>query len=217
MSNHVVSNRTGSQTLSVPTTSQQSQPSSHLRSIPSHMSSDARADDRRYQKEFRRFEQELFSVVISFEQAKEWADLSNVLARLHRVFTTVPECLRQKPTAGLSMEELKQQSEAFYRKRLTKSNMKKKLGRRLAQCLNPQLPSGVHLNTLKIYESIFNQIGAEGLVGDLGLYSSGLFPNIANVGKQVKAALLLLLEKHYLPYYGYFCFEFELTFKDLID
>ena len=43
-------------------------------------------------------------------------------------------------------------------------NIKRTLCRRLAQCLNPQLPAGVHLNTLKIYDSIFSQLNKESMV-----------------------------------------------------
>ncbi|CAD7954721.1 unnamed protein product, partial [Amoebophrya sp. A25] len=141
-------------------------------------------------KECKRFEQELHAKLLLFEQAREWADLSNVLMALHKIFSK----------ENLNGEQF---SEAFYQRRLARSQMKRTLGRRLAQCLNAQLPSGVHLNTLRIYDSIFSQIGSDGLVQDLGIYSSGLFPHVANCGKTVQAAAicltLIFLEKHYLP------------------
>lgn len=40
----------------------------------------------REQKEYRKFEQELFGVLLSFENAREWADLSNCLIKLYKVF-----------------------------------------------------------------------------------------------------------------------------------
>ena len=158
------------------------------------------ADDKRDIKEFKRFEQELYVVLLAFEQAREWADLSSVLMRLHKVFSTVPEVLsgggRGFGGNGDGSDPLLvAQYESFYQRRLAKSNMKRTLGRRLAQCLNPQLPSGVHLNTLKIYDSIFSQIGSDGLVADLGLWSSGIFPHVANAGKQVKAAVFFSLSR----------------------
>src|SRR5689334_10313828 len=39
-----------------------------------------------------------------------------------------------------------------------------------------ELPGGVHLKTLQVYDTIFRRIGPELIVRDLSLYSAGLFP-----------------------------------------
>lgn len=44
------------------------------------------------------------------------------------------------------------------------------IGKRLAQCLHPALPSGVHRKALETYEIIFKIIGPKRLAKDLFLY-----------------------------------------------
>ena len=50
------------------------------------------------------------------------------------------------------------------------------IGKRLAQCLHPALPSGVHLKAIETYDIIFKCIGRQRLSLDLFTYSAGLFP-----------------------------------------
>lgn len=44
------------------------------------------------------------------------------------------------------------------------------ISKRLAQCLHPALPSGVHLKALETYEIIFKIVGTKWLAKDLFLY-----------------------------------------------
>ncbi|KAF7246881.1 Protein dopey-1 [Varanus komodoensis] len=109
----------------------------------------------------------------SFEYSSEWADLISSLGKLNKVL----------------------QNNAKYQvvpKKLT-------IGKRLAQCLHPALPGGVHRKALETYEIIFKLIGPKRLAKDLFLYSSGLFPLLANAAMSVKPALLSLYEVYYLP------------------
>ncbi|KAH0622110.1 hypothetical protein JD844_024115 [Phrynosoma platyrhinos] len=109
----------------------------------------------------------------SFEYSSEWADLISSLGKLNKVL----------------------QNNAKYQvvpKKLT-------IGKRLAQCLHPALPGGVHRKALETYEIIFKIIGPKRLAKDLFLYSSGLFPLLANAAMSVKPALLSLYEAYYLP------------------
>ncbi|XP_067845265.1 protein dopey-1 isoform X2 [Heptranchias perlo] len=109
----------------------------------------------------------------SFEYSSEWADLISALGKLNKVL----------------------QNNAKYQvvpKKLT-------IGKRLAQCLHPALPSGVHRKALETYEIIFKIIGPKRLAKDLFLYSSGLFPLLANAAMSVKPALLSLYEVYFLP------------------
>lgn len=46
------------------------------------------------------------------------------------------------------------------------------IGKRLAQCLHPALPSGVHRKALETYEIIFKIIGPKRLAKDLFVYRS---------------------------------------------
>ncbi|XP_075859270.1 protein DOP1A isoform X3 [Microcebus murinus] len=109
----------------------------------------------------------------NFEYSSEWADLISALGKLNKVL----------------------QNNAKYQvvpKKLT-------IGKRLAQCLHPALPGGVHRKALETYEIIFKIIGPKRLAKDLFLYSSGLFPLLANAAMSVKPTLLSLYEVYYLP------------------
>ncbi|XP_051867917.1 protein dopey-1 isoform X1 [Pristis pectinata] len=109
----------------------------------------------------------------SFEYSSEWADLISALGKLNKVL----------------------QNNAKYQvvpKKLT-------IGKRLAQCLHPALPSGVHRKALETYEIIFKIIGSKRLAKDLFLYSSGLFPLLGNAAMSVKPVLLTLYEVYFLP------------------
>ncbi|XP_031725287.1 protein dopey-2 isoform X2 [Anarrhichthys ocellatus] len=109
----------------------------------------------------------------NFESSSEWADLISSLGKLNKAL----------------------QSNLRY------SLLPKRLiiGKRLAQCLHPALPSGVHLKALETYEVIFKIIGTKWLAKDLFIYSSGLFPLLGHAAMAVKPILLTLYERYYLP------------------
>uniref|UniRef100_A0A3B4A3Z7 Uncharacterized protein n=1 Tax=Periophthalmus magnuspinnatus TaxID=409849 RepID=A0A3B4A3Z7_9GOBI len=108
----------------------------------------------------------------NFESSTEWADLISSLGKLNKAL----------------------QSNLRYsllpRRRI--------IGKRLAQCLHPALPSGVHLKALETYEVIFKIIGTKWLAKDLFIYS-GLFPLLSHAAMAVKPVLLALYERYYLP------------------
>ncbi|XP_076857747.1 protein DOP1B isoform X2 [Brachyhypopomus gauderio] len=109
----------------------------------------------------------------NFESSSEWADLISSLGKLNKAL----------------------QSNLKY------SLLPKRLiiGKRLAQCLHPALPSGVHLKALETYEVIFKIIGTKWLAKDLFIYSSGLFPLLGYAAMSVKPTLLTLYERYFLP------------------
>lgn len=109
----------------------------------------------------------------NFESSTEWADLISSLGKLNKAL----------------------QSNLRY------SLLPRRLiiGKRLAQCLHPALPSGVHLKALETYEVIFKIIGTKWLAKDLFIYSSGLFPLLSHAAMAVKPVLLGLYERYYLP------------------
>lgn len=45
-----------------------------------------------------------------------------------------------------------------------------KISKRLAQCMHPALPSGVHLKALESYDVIFSNTGVERLASELFIY-----------------------------------------------
>ncbi|KAK6591004.1 hypothetical protein RS030_111782 [Cryptosporidium xiaoi] len=124
--------------------------------------------------ELKKYENEVSSILQSFEKAQEWADLSNCLQRLHR-------CISKEfyGVPGVPLKEI--------------------VSKRLAQCLNPSLPSGVHTKALETYGAIFEKIEKSELSLDLALYGSGLFPFFVHSSTQVKPIFLDLIERYFLP------------------
>ncbi|CAF0867652.1 unnamed protein product [Adineta ricciae] len=115
----------------------------------------------------------LEKVLKQFEYSSEWADLITNLVKVKKAIESYPK-FQSIP------------------KRIT-------LSKRLAQCLHPALPSGVHLKTLEVYETIFRMIGKRNLQRDIILYSCGLFPLLPAAALPVKPVLLNLYETYILP------------------
>ncbi|CAF0777344.1 unnamed protein product [Brachionus calyciflorus] len=109
----------------------------------------------------------------NFESSSEWADLISSLGKLKKCIQSFPKY-------------------QYIPKRVN-------VCKRLAQCLHPALPSGVHLKALEVYTCIFQNIGPDNLSKDLFLYSGGLFPLLANAALSVKPILLNLYETYFLP------------------
>ncbi|XP_029636600.1 protein dopey-1 isoform X3 [Octopus sinensis] len=108
-----------------------------------------------------------------FETTSEWADLISALGKLNKVL-------------------LSHMKYPVIPKRVI-------IGKRLAQCLHPALPSGVHLKALETYDIIFKSIGLERLSQDLFIYTAGLFPLMSYAAMNVKPVLLDLYECHFVP------------------
>ncbi|XP_076975226.1 protein DOP1B isoform X2 [Tamandua tetradactyla] len=122
---------------------------------------------------YRNYSSVIEKALRNFESSSEWADLISSLGKLNKAL----------------------QSNLRYSllpRRLT-------ISKRLAQCLHPALPSGVHLKALETYEIIFKIVGTKWLAKDLFLYSCGLFPLLANAAMAVRPVLLGLYEKYFLP------------------
>ncbi|XP_007493212.2 protein dopey-2 isoform X2 [Monodelphis domestica] len=122
---------------------------------------------------YRNYSSVIEKALRSFESSSEWADLISSLGRLNKALQS----------------------------NLTYSLLPRRLiiSKRLAQCLHPALPSGVHLKALETYEIIFKIIGTKWLAKDLFLYSCGLFPLLTNGAVSVRPVLLGLYEKYFLP------------------
>ena len=78
---------------------------------------------------------------------------------------------------------------------------KQLLARRLAQCLNPIWPIGVHQKSLEIYSLVFSNLSLGGLswAEDLGMFSMGLFPFLRYCSVQLKPEMVQIINDHYLP------------------
>ena len=73
------------------------------------------------------------------------------------------------------------------------------VAKRLSQCLNPALPSGVHARALDVYSHIFTVIGVDGLRRDLPVWTPGLLPFFQNAATSVRPALLDIFDRFYVP------------------
>ena len=107
-------------------------------------------------KEFKKFEKNLNSILSSSAGAGSWSDLLPFTRDIHQL-------LEKKKTE-------------FNFAILSDRNI---LAKRLAQCLNPECPGGVHEVAIKIYNILFQNILSKNkgkLEDNLGIYCSGLFP-----------------------------------------
>ncbi|KAF8640453.1 hypothetical protein AX17_000117 [Amanita inopinata Kibby_2008] len=127
------------------------------------------ASDPKYKK----YTQQVEKCLNSFDNVHEWADCISFLKQLLKTFQSY------------------MQFKEIPRKLI--------VAKRLAQCLNPALPTGVHQRALDVYAHIFAVLGSEGLRRDLALWSSGLFPFFEYAATSVKPTLLNLYDTHYLP------------------
>ncbi|KAF7303085.1 Dopey-N domain-containing protein [Mycena kentingensis (nom. inval.)] len=132
-------------------------------------SQQAFATDPKYKK----YTQQVERTLNSFDNVHEWADCIAFLKQLLKTFQSY------------------MQFKEIPRKLI--------VAKRLSQCLNPALPTGVHQRALDVYAHILVVLGSEGLKRDLALWSSGLFPFFEYAATSVKPALLNLYDTHYLP------------------
>uniref|UniRef100_A0A0P5JMF4 Dopey-1 n=1 Tax=Daphnia magna TaxID=35525 RepID=A0A0P5JMF4_9CRUS len=109
----------------------------------------------------------------NFEYTSEWADLIAALGKLNKV-------LQNHSKFNIIPRRVI-------------------VAKRLAQCLHPALPSGVHLKALETYDLIFKLVGAARLSNELFIYSAGLYPLLAHAAINVRPVLLSLYEIHLIP------------------
>ncbi|KAJ6784133.1 hypothetical protein PWT90_09007 [Aphanocladium album] len=125
-------------------------------------------------KAYRRYASGVEKALSLFETAlEEWADYISFLNR-------VLKALQARPSSN------------------TPIPAKATLSKRLSQCLNPTLPSGVHQKALEVYTYVFDTIGADGLSRDLPLYLPGLAPTLSFASLSVRSPFLELLEKYFV-------------------
>lgn len=109
-----------------------------------------------------------------FETAlQEWADYISFLNRLLKALQARNQNIHTVPAKAI-------------------------VSKRLSQCLNPSLPSGVHQKALDVYSYVFTIIGKDGLSRDLPLYLPGLAPTLSFASLSVRTPFLDLLERHFL-------------------
>ncbi|KUJ22268.1 uncharacterized protein LY89DRAFT_606658 [Mollisia scopiformis] len=125
-------------------------------------------------KAFRRYASGVERSLSLFDTAlQEWADYISFLGRLLKSLQSHPPTITSVPSKSI-------------------------VAKRLAQCLNPALPSGVHQKALEVYAYIFSMIGKDALSRDLPLYLPGLSSTLSFASLSVRTPFLELMEKHLL-------------------
>lgn len=109
----------------------------------------------------------------NFEYSSEWADLIAALGKLNKVINNNAKY----PVIPRRI----------------------KISKRLAQCMHPALPFGVHLKALETYDLIFKYMGTNRLSHELFIYSAGLFPLFGRAAMKVRPDLLKVYETHFVP------------------
>ncbi|KAF4438913.1 dopey [Fusarium acutatum] len=125
-------------------------------------------------KSYRKYAHGVDRALVLFETAlEEWADYISFLNKLLKALQARPKSINAIPS-------------------------KATVAKRLSQCLNSSLPSGVHQKALDLYNLVFSVIGKDGLSRDLPLYLPGLATVLSFASLSVRAPYLDLLERHFL-------------------
>ena len=122
------------------------------------------------EKEKEKLEKKLSSTLAAASSAKAWSDLLPITREIYQLLS--------KTTDSVNFSKL--------------SN-KLLLAKRLAQCLNPECPNGVHEVVLDIYYLILHNIVSNNetcLMDNLGIYACGLFPFYPNASVNNKAKFM---------------------------
>ncbi|XP_075169271.1 protein DOP1 homolog [Haematobia irritans] len=122
---------------------------------------------------YRNYMSNIDKALRNFEYSSEWADLISALGKLSKAISSNTQY-------------------QIIPRRI-------KISKRLAQCMHPALPSGVHLKALETYGVIFGKTGPERLATELFIYSSGLFPLLGYAAMNVRPALLGIYETYFVP------------------
>ena len=121
-------------------------------------------------KDYEKFEKKLLSILNSSANAKAWSDLLPMTKEILNHLT--------KYQGAIDFSQI---------------STKYMLAKRLAQCLNPEFPNGVHEVVLDIYKILFTNIMVKEdmqLMDNLALYASGLFPFFSHASLQNKNKFL---------------------------
>ncbi|KAK3329612.1 Dopey, N-terminal-domain-containing protein [Apodospora peruviana] len=125
-------------------------------------------------KHYRKYASGVDRALSLFDTAlQEWADYISFLNRLLKALQARPSTITTIPAKAI-------------------------VAKRLSQCLNPSLPSGVHQKALEVYNHVFTIIGKDGLSRDLPLYLPGLASVLSFASLSVRTPFLDVLERHFL-------------------
>lgn len=123
----------------------------------------------------KRYLAQVEKALATFQSLDEWADYIAFLSRLQKALQLNEE-LHTVSWIPLSDQ----------------------VSRKLALCLSPKLPNGVHQKTLSLYEAIFNALTVQTLNTNIHIWLPGLLPVISYGSMQVKPQLVSLYQNHFL-------------------
>ena len=118
------------------------------------------------EKSFEKFDKKITTIISSAGSAKSWSDLLPII------------------------KEISSQLKKYNDFDFSELSNKILLSKRLAQCLHPNFPNGIHETTLNVYKQILTNIiknHENKLMDNLGLYAYGLFPffPIASINNKI--------------------------------
>lgn len=116
----------------------------------------------------------------TFDSLNEWADYIAFLSRLQKALA-----LSEETNNSLSWIPAADQVLA-----------------RLALCLSPKLPNGVHRKALAIYDSIFCSLTPASINENVIVWLPGILPVVSYASMQVKPQVLALFKDHILSHLG---------------
>lgn len=129
----------------------------------------------KYDKNVRKYASNVERALALFEPAQqEWADYISFLGRLLKTLQSQPPDSKIVPHGAM-------------------------LATRLAQCLNPTLPSGVHQKAMEVYAHVFATLGRDGLADNLQIYLAGLSSVLSFASLSVRPAFASVIEAYILP------------------
>jgi Dopey, N-terminal len=113
-------------------------------------------DSKKNDKSYRRYASGVERALALFDTAlQEWADYISFLGRLLKVYLLC--CVKLQKEYSANQSGWSQALQA-HPKNSPIIPYKSTVAKRLAQCMNPTLPSGVHQKALEVYAYIFSMI-----------------------------------------------------------
>lgn len=126
-------------------------------------------------KSYRRYAAGIERALSSFETTQqEWADYISFLGRLLKALQARPPDIKVVPDSWT-------------------------IALRLAQCLNPGLPSGVHQKALELYGYVFSILPTETLSKELQIYLPGLSSVLSFASLSVRPYFLAIFNNFIVP------------------
>lgn len=125
----------------------------------------------------KKYEQLVGKTLALFESLEEWADYIAFLSKLQKVLQSFT-----------NSDEQEGDEQLFFVPHA------KEVSYRLALCLSPTLPNGVHQKTLNIYEFILENLNPQQLNLDVSIWLPGLLPLFSYSSIQIKPQQIKILK-----------------------